>query len=363
MSGQYFTTDLSLQQCVYDFIRTDPKCILEPSVGEGHLLRLLKNVDIDAYEIDNSLVSVPGVIYTDFLTHPIDKLYECIIGNPPYVKTKQGNLYIDFIEKCFSLLDDMGELIFIVPSDFSKLTCAGYIINLMMEEGSFTDIYHPHDESLFDGAMIDVLVFRYQKSVFTETLIYNNVEKHVRLSNGILTFESGISSVCVNTLFNVYVGMVSGLEKVYKTPIGNIKILTSKDEYTRYIFTEVFPTEDEQINSRLLEFKQELITRKIRKFGEHNWYEWGAPRNKSIMISAAAKPCIYVMNITREHNIAFVGKVGLFGAKLLMMLPLNDSVDLESVVNELNSESFREKYTYSGRFKIGQKNLLNSFIR
>lgn len=36
--GQYFTTDLSLQKKVYEFIQNDPKIILEPSVGKGHLV-------------------------------------------------------------------------------------------------------------------------------------------------------------------------------------------------------------------------------------------------------------------------------------------------------------------------------------
>ena len=64
------------------------------------------------------------VVYGDFMKQTITKTYKTIVGNPPYVRTKKGNLYIDFTEKCYNLLDDNGELIFIVPSDFLKLTCA-----------------------------------------------------------------------------------------------------------------------------------------------------------------------------------------------------------------------------------------------
>ena len=81
----------------------------------------------DMYEIDSHIKLLDGiekgkVIYGDFMQQEITKTYKTIVGNPPFVRTKKGNLYIDFTEKCFNLLEDNGELIFIVPSDFFKLT-------------------------------------------------------------------------------------------------------------------------------------------------------------------------------------------------------------------------------------------------
>jgi adenine-specific DNA-methyltransferase len=93
------------------------------------------------YEIDTKIkmlkkIDKNKIIFGDFMIQQINKLYKTIIGNPPYVRTKKGNLYIDFIEKCFNLLDINGELIFIIPSDFLKLTCATKILNQMMNEGT-----------------------------------------------------------------------------------------------------------------------------------------------------------------------------------------------------------------------------------
>ena len=34
--------------------------------------------------------------FSDFMQEKIDKTYKTIIGNPPFVRTKKGNLYIDF---------------------------------------------------------------------------------------------------------------------------------------------------------------------------------------------------------------------------------------------------------------------------
>ena len=39
--------------------------------------------------------------FGDFLSQKINIKYTTIIGNPPYVKTKTGNLYLDFIKKCY----------------------------------------------------------------------------------------------------------------------------------------------------------------------------------------------------------------------------------------------------------------------
>ena len=85
------------------------------------------------FEIDESIqllekINKTKVIYGDFLTQTIEKKYKTIIGNPPYVRTSKGNLYIDFTEKCFNLLEDNGELIFVVPSDFFKLTASVKLI-------------------------------------------------------------------------------------------------------------------------------------------------------------------------------------------------------------------------------------------
>ena len=155
--GQYFTEDEYLQNTVTGLIFNIPSKILEPSIGRGDLVmrvqKRFKNVPVDMYELDNEIVMLEGIkkeeiVYGDFMIQNIDVKYDTIIGNPPYVKTKTGNLYIDFIDKCYHLLENNGELIFIVPSDFLKLTSAVKIIKEMMLNGTFTHIVHPNKENL-----------------------------------------------------------------------------------------------------------------------------------------------------------------------------------------------------------------------
>ena len=69
--------------------------------------------------------------------------------------------------------------------------------------------------------------------------------------------------------------------------------------------------------------------------------------------------------LTRDTEIAFVEKVSYFGAGMLALIPKTDAphkLDLTKTVMFLNSSQFRENYLYSGRFKIGQRQLCKSLI-
>jgi len=282
--GQFFTIDKSLQNKVYEFILNKPKNILEPSVGKGHLVRNIKNVKWDLYELDNTLKPIidDKINYGDFLKVDIIKKYKTIIGNPPYVKQKnKENLYIQFIRKCFNLLEVGGELIFIIPSDFFKLSSSSTLLTSMLKNGSITHIYHPNNENLFNGASIDIIIFRYQLGLKQNYCLYNNVVKNYVLTEGIFTFINGTK--CINDFFDVYVGLVSGKESVYCCDIGNVELICKENILKKYIFIDEFPCENEEINEYLLNNKNILNTRKMFKIKEDNWWKWGAIRNIDIM--------------------------------------------------------------------------------
>ena len=366
--GQYFTISEELQTFIFEKVQNKGECLMEPSFGAGHLLKKFieydKNYPIVCYEIDETIGKVITtnrqqlLLYCDFMIQPIQK-YKTIIGNPPFIKQKTGNLYLKFIEKCFQSLEEGGELLFIVPSDFIKLTSASSIITTMTSLGSFTDFYFPHNEKLFQGASIDVMVFRYQLGLMTNKTMVNDNEMFCNVNKGIITFsEVEVTGVSIETLFHVYVGIVSGKDKVYQSSIGNINVLTDKDKSERFIFPETFPTNNVEIDAHLLKHKEELLTRRIKSFNEKNWYEWGAPRNLTSIREFWGKPCIYLRNITRHKEVAFRGTVQYFGGTLLCLVP-KSSIDIDNVVEFLNSEKFQRDYVYAERFKIGHKQVCN----
>jgi len=391
--GQYFTTNNELKEKVYNFILNKPNLILEPSIGQGNLVEYviekINNVKFDMYEIDKNIKlldtivkkignigsidnigNIGNIVYGDFMLQEITKKYNTIIGNPPYIRTKKGNLYIDFTNKCYNLLDTNGELIFIVPSDFLKLTSASKLLDEMMTNGTFTHIFHPHNENLFENASIDVIVFRYCKnSTLEKKVLYNDILMHITNSSGLITFSESVneSVIMFKDKFDIYVGIVSGKEDVYKNAdLGNIEVLNGKDKKEKYIYIEKYPCDNEDINNYLLENKTVLLERGIRKFNNNNWFEWGAPRNISSIRANIAKDCIYIYNLTRQNDVAFMGKVEYFGGSLIMLKPkdgcnLNESKMIK-IIDYLNSNTFKKNFLFSNRFKIGHRQISNSYI-
>jgi adenine-specific DNA-methyltransferase len=373
--GQYFTTHIELKKKVFDFILNSPSNILEPSIGQGDLITFITervpSITFDMYEIDTQIemldkIEKNKIIYGDFIQQPIAKKYKTIVGNPPYVRTKKGNLYIDFTEKCYHLLDENGELIFIVPSDFLKLTSASNLLNEMMTNGTFTHIFHPHNENMFENASIDVIVFRYCKSKTIEKkVLYNDKFRYITNGNGLITFadeETEEHQVRFQDYFDVYVGLVTGKEDVYKnSELGNMNVLNGENKVEKYIYIETYPCENEKINRHLLNHKTDLIERGIRKFNENNWFEWGAPRNISTIRANLEKECIYIYNLTRTPHVAFIGKVQYFGGGLLLLIP-KKKCNLTKIVSYINSDKFKENFMFSGRFKIGHRQICNSCI-
>jgi len=372
--GQYFTTNQQLQEKVSAFILNEPIEILEPSIGRGDLVSCIQNklpnVVVNMYEIDKAIVLLENIarkeiIYGDFMKQNIDKSYRTIVGNPPYVKTKQGNLYIDFTEKCYHLLEENGELIFIVPSDFFKLTSAAKLLNEMMIHGTFTHVYHPHKENLFANASIDVIIYRYCKNKDLEKkTLYNDKLLYIINHDGLITFSDTLceDQTTFKDYFDVYVGIVSGKEDVYKNnQLGNINVLNGKNKIEKYVYITEFPSNKQDINHYLLEHKTDLLSRKIKKFNESNWFEWGAPRNISVMEKNTGEDCVYISNLTRNKEVAFVDKVRYFGGSLIMLKP-KKRCNLYNIVNYLNSDKFKENFMFSNRFKIGHRQICNSVL-
>lgn len=372
--GQYFTTNTELKEKVFEFISNSPSNILEPSIGQGDLVAFITDtnptITFDMYEIDTTItlldkIQKDTVVYGDFMKQNITKTYKTIVGNPPYVRTKKGNLYIDFTEKCYNLLDNNGELIFIVPSDFLKLTSASKLLNNMMINGTFTHIFHPHNEKMFENASIDVIVFRYCKNMSIQKIVlYNDNLMYITNSDGLITFgeEENNNNIMFKDYFDIYVGLVSGKEDVYKNEeLGNIEVLNGEDKIDKYIYIENYPCDNEKINAYLLQHKTDLISRGIRKFNETNWFEWGAPRNITAINNNIGKDCIYIYNLTRKTNVAFVGKVNYFGGSLIMLKPKKEC-NLNNIVSYMNSDTFKDNFMFSKRFKIGHRQICNSYI-
>lgn len=400
--AQYFTTNPILKEKVFSFLLnrkylSENPLLLEPSIGRGDLVTYIQEriptATFDMYEIDPTIPFLTGIDrekihFGDFLLFPFssDHKYQTIIANPPFLSTPNSkkNQYICFIEKCFDLLAESGEMVFIIPSDFFHLTSALPILKRMMVVGTFTHIYHPGNERMFEDACIDVLVFRYVKGRYFDgedkVVLYNDEPRKIVFDSCFRFLSMGPSALgaslgpkalipIVSDSFDVFVGMVSAKDEVFKhTVLGNISVITGENRQEKFIFIESFPSSDLTIDAYLETKKPDLLARKIRKFNDRNWFEWGAPRNISTIRRFWGQPCIYIATLTRETRVAFLGKVAYFGGGLLMMIPKNADKKttsirfLESVVVHFNSLEFQQTYRFSGRFKMGQRMLSDASV-
>ena len=394
--AQYFTTNPILKEKVFSFLLnfslSESPVILEPSVGRGDLVSYIQeripNAVFDMYEIDDTIDFLAGIDrekihFGDFLlTETKETKYNTIVANPPFLSTPNSkkNIYICFIEKCFDLLAESGEMVFIIPSDFFHLTSALPILKRMMEVGTFTHMYHPENERMFEDAWIDVLVFRYVKDSLRaiergDRLVLYNDELRKIVFDSCFRFlstseaPSAPKAHMVSDSFDVFVGMVSAKDEVFKhADLGNISVITGENRQEKFIFLESFPSPDPRLDAYLETKKPDLLARKIRKFHDLNWFEWGAPRNITTIRRFWGNPCIYVATLTRDTRVAFLGKVGYFGGGLLMMIPKNADKkstslrSLENLVAYFNSPEFQQPYRFCGRFKMGQRMLCNASL-
>lgn len=372
--GQFFTTHPVLQRAVLRCLdlpdRIDGWHALEPTAGKGDLVGLLKNeypqLTIHAVEIDATMPAHQDAsvwLEGDFLEVGLPRqTYQVIVTNPPFVKSQGGkNLYIRVLERCFSLLADRGSMVIIVPSSFFTATSSAALIERMDAEGRFTHISRPKKETLFKGALVDVVVAGYTRNV-TPPRVCRNLDRDTteayQCTEGSLIFRPPVTKhVRIDAHFNIYVGLVTACDRVFKSPMGNITVMTGLASRARYIMAANL--QDVTAIGLLKPHKEELMARRIRSFDESNWYEWGALRNYRVMQDRNGDDCIYVRVRTRDKVIARVDKLGAFNHALIALVPRSGHhIDLGSVEAFINSPEFNAPLrNASGRFSVGQRSM------
>lgn len=359
--GQVFTPQSIVAEML--LLRRNHGRILEPSCGAGAFFNEIPEcvgIEIDINHCPKNALNI------DFFDYPIEEKFDTIIGNPPYVRyqdineeTKgklnstlfdsRSNLYLFFIEKCIRHLNDHGELIFITPRDFMKATSSIKLNQFIYEQGTITDLIDLGDQSVFKGFSPNCVIFRFEKGNFTRK---TNVSKEFICSNGQLMFTDNSYPLIFKDLFFVKVGAVSGDDKIFANEeYGNEEFVCSYTCKTgntkRMIFDIPHPF--------LIPYKQRLLDRRIRKFDETNWYQWG----RLHYISTEKR--IYVNAKTRNRQPFFTHPCNNYDGSILAIFPKNQSVDINAVCSDLNKVNWFELgFVCDGRFLFSQKSLENA---
>ena len=220
----------------------------------------------------------------------------------------------------------------------------------LFKEGGFTFWKEYGDERVFTDATPNVVIFRWVKGG-AHTI-------PVSIYNGYLTFseeEQEKKKVYLNTIFDILVGGASGANGIVIEETGNIDLVVSDTKRTGKTKKAHYVTAP---TPYLENYKETLITRKIRSFNENNLWEWGS------RIRHIEGPKIYVNNKTRDMEPFFTNESGWFDGSILALVPKeNNTININDLIDILNKTDWDSQgFLVGGRLIFGQRSLSNAYI-
>jgi len=380
--GQVFTPDAVVRAMLA--LRRNRGRVLEPSCGDGAFLRHLPGAVGIEYDPDHC---PPGATNMDFFAYPESERFDTIIGNPPYVRFQdipaatrallhdehfdgRSNLYLFFIEKCLRHLAPGGELIFITPRDFLKVTSAVKLNRLMMAGGTITDAIELGDARVFDDAVPNCLIWRFEKGCFERSVRHAEIGVADRLADalaapawqtrhlvecaGHLMFARGDYPLRLSDVAFVKVGAVSGADDIYADAAGNRDFVCSATVRSGATRRMLWVAPDDPPPAALLPHKERLIARRVNNFDERNWWHWGRGYFQS------ARPRVYVNGRTRQAQPFFLHPCRHYDGSVLAVFPRRD-IDLAAFRDALNAVDWGDLgFVCDGRYLFTQRSLENA---
>ena len=344
-------------------LRKNKGSILEPSSGRGAFLSHLESSAV-GIELDVSLFKDKRVKGCDFFSYSIQNKFDTVIGNPPYVrfqdiktKTKKllpmdlfderSNLYLFFISKSIDHLNNKGELILITPRDFLKATSARKLNKKLYEQGSMTHYYELGDAPIFDGVSPNCAIWRWEKGRKDRKM---KTGGRFYSKNGQIYFYRN-AGCGLGGYFDIKVGAVSGADDVFinqkRGCTDMVCSTTIKDNKTRKVIYN-------RMDKSLKPHKERLLRRRIRKFDESNWWEWG----RKFCDRSGWR--IYVNSKTRNKNPFFVSQTRAYDGSVLALFP-KVKMDIEKAAHKLNKIDWGKLgFVCDGRFLFTQRSLENA---
>ncbi|MFW9852406.1 MAG: Eco57I restriction-modification methylase domain-containing protein, partial [Candidatus Thorarchaeota archaeon] len=409
--------------------------ILDSGCGRGIFLNKLQKENfsnVEGLELNKELYQIckkefPNLkIYNNnYLTWDTKKRYDVIIGNPPYahynslpleiqeqvyeiVKNKESDIYYAFILKSIDLLEDGGELIYIVPYSFFYNTFAKIVREKIISNGYLELVIDLDEIRLFKGENPETIIFKFKKrkseneektvflriknkNIATKTILNDAIESiNKEESNNTFQYHRKTVFSSSDDIWTTYplieipsytrlkdiawigVGLVTGYEKAFILSEEEIKKLNLEEKNkiiklikarhckgfsieggTYYFLIEDSFLDEEEIKKlfpnlyeKILPYKQEMTERYLPN--NKKWFHWQALRNYKKHKNYYSSPKIYVPNLDRSkvNRFSLSKETNFPSGDVLTIVPLK--VDPYYLLGYLNSNFFREYYLSAG---------------
>ena len=350
--------------------------LLEPSVGTGNLLKFidLDNYEtVDAYELKKEylehITNIKINKYNqDFLKSTINKKYNNIIMNPPYIKIqdmtseyveylktnfsiiKNGlvDIYYAFIIKCLDLLSENGVMVAITPNTYLYNKTSYNLRKHLFDNQYIKEIIDFKDKKVFDNASVYccITVFTKIKNKHIiyngEKILYSNILKNYSL------FDFNTNKKTLKDICKITNGIATLRDKIY---IHQDKLYDEKcwknitngkiDKYIIYPYNDgklikedIFKKENPLTYKYLCENKDELKKRDKGKKKYKSWYAYG----RTQAIKYCNKKCIYIPCFLDSNNIKnnlFI-KENILHQSCLRIEP-NENIDINIIIKCINN--------------------------
>lgn len=319
--------------------------LLEPSVGEGNLLKHVnrtKYEEIDIYDIKKEYLDrCPtddniNKFHSDFIKSSIAKKYKNIILNPPFVKIqdlscdyrkyiktkweilKTGNidLYYVFLVKCLDLLEDDGIMIAITPNSYLFNKSATKLRKMLIENRLIHEIIDYKSEKVFEDVSVYTCISIFSKKkkesllldgitinyshINNKYYLFNNDKCSITTLNDICTIKNGIATL----RDKIYIHDIKLFDEPCWQVITNSKkerfIIFPYDEEGKILDEHIFKNSNPKTYEYLEENKEELKKRDNGNKQYPKWYSFGRTQ---ALIKSKNENVVFISTFINPKNI------------------------------------------------------------